>query len=237
MLKTSRRVEGQIITKKIVYGSHATMNNRRRPEDPATHKWTVYVRGLDNEDISHFIQSVEFVLHHSFEIASRVCDAPPYEVNEVGWGEFEIKIRISFPPEAAEPPLELSHTLKLHASSSQQSALGTGMRPTPLPPRKGSVVVEKFDEILFVEPTEPFYRMLTAGPPATSAPQPTSESGTGSTRAYRSLEATEVARLEEARVKLKAHIARLADKLEQAEESLAQYTGDPTCLTIAPVRT
>ena len=40
--------------------------------DPArTHKWTVFLRGCQNEDLSYFIKKVVFTLHNSFEKPKR----------------------------------------------------------------------------------------------------------------------------------------------------------------------
>lgn len=36
------------------------------PDSQHSHKWTVYLRGLENEDLSYFIEKVSFTLHHSF---------------------------------------------------------------------------------------------------------------------------------------------------------------------------
>lgn len=56
----------------IVYGSVATPI--KRPDSDHTHKWTVYVRGFHNEDLSTYIKKVIFRLHESFPIPSR-CTA------------------------------------------------------------------------------------------------------------------------------------------------------------------
>ena len=43
-----------------------------------------------------------------------VCDKPPFQVTETGWGEFAVQIRIQFITESAEKPLLFAHTIKLH---------------------------------------------------------------------------------------------------------------------------
>ena len=43
-----------------------------------------------------------------------VCDKPPYQVTETGWGEFTVQIRLQFVAESGEKPLTLSHAIKLH---------------------------------------------------------------------------------------------------------------------------
>jgi YEATS domain-containing protein 4 len=77
----------------IVYGSVAFYLGKKADEN-STHQWTLYLRGNNNEDLSYCIQKVIFQLHPSFAIPIRELTAPPYEVTERGWGEFEAQIRI-----------------------------------------------------------------------------------------------------------------------------------------------
>jgi hypothetical protein len=63
-------------------------------KEGATHRWTAYVRGLDNEDISHVVSRVQFTLHETFNNPQRVVAAPPFELTEEGWGEFEIIVTV-----------------------------------------------------------------------------------------------------------------------------------------------
>jgi YEATS domain-containing protein 4 len=81
--------------------------------DRFTHLFSVFLRGPNDEDLSVFISKVIFSLHPSFAIPIRgsldlffsfsispscwiELAAPPYEVTEMGWGEFEAGIRIYF---------------------------------------------------------------------------------------------------------------------------------------------
>jgi transcription initiation factor IIF auxiliary subunit len=82
------------------------------------------------------------------------CDAvveePPYEVTETGWGEFDVEIKIFF-VDPIEKPLVLQHTLRLFHPD---GAPLTVDRP---------VVSENYDELIFQDPTEQFYRRLISG--------------------------------------------------------------------------
>ena len=49
----------------ILYGNSATP--LVGSQDEHTHCWTLYVRGLNNEDISYYVDRVEFKLHESFQ--------------------------------------------------------------------------------------------------------------------------------------------------------------------------
>jgi hypothetical protein len=55
---------------KISYGSIAVLlPGKTRMGSPAdhTHRWTVFVRGAQNQDISYAVAKVVFTLHESFE--------------------------------------------------------------------------------------------------------------------------------------------------------------------------
>ena len=73
----------------------------------------MYLRGLENEDLSYFIHSVTFALHPSFAEPNRELFHAPYEVTETGWGEFVIGITIKFRAVSGLEPIVLQHTLKL----------------------------------------------------------------------------------------------------------------------------
>jgi YEATS domain-containing protein 4 len=94
----------------------------KRAEDQNSHRWVVYVRGVNGEDQSYFIKEVAFHLHPSFKnpIRSKRANKKykilavahyPFEVHESGWGEFEIMIKIIFKEDIK--PLEIFHHLKV----------------------------------------------------------------------------------------------------------------------------
>ncbi len=58
------------VVKEIVIGSVATPVPKPIKQ-VRTHNWTVYVRGVYNEDISYFVKKVVFVLHDSFPNPTR----------------------------------------------------------------------------------------------------------------------------------------------------------------------
>jgi transcription initiation factor IIF auxiliary subunit len=73
MALTERRVDGTTIACPFVYGSIAYWMGRKADEF-ATHKWTLYVRGPNMEDMSSFISKVVFTLHPSFSAPIRGID-------------------------------------------------------------------------------------------------------------------------------------------------------------------
>ena len=130
--------KNQIIIKPFIYGSVA-INLGKKSKEEATHKWCVYVRGVHNENISNFIKSVKFTLHDTFPNNIRIIDKWPFELYEMGWGEFDIKIQIQLIDETVKP-IDLVHSLKFY---NPPHTSGSSKKP---------VVSENYDEIIFVNP-------------------------------------------------------------------------------------
>ncbi|KAJ3327721.1 YEATS domain-containing protein 4 [Blyttiomyces sp. JEL0837] len=86
----------------------------------------------------------------------RVIDRPPFEVTETGWGEFEIMIKIQF-QDPSEKPVQLYHQLQLYPKEDNAASSG-------LPQPKKAVVSERYEEIVFNEPTEEMYEVFTKNP-------------------------------------------------------------------------
>ncbi|KAL6716809.1 NuA4 histone H4 acetyltransferase complex and the SWR1 complex subunit [Lecanora helva] len=157
------RIQGVQVYRPFVYGSIA------KPLDPTTrkptihadhtHTWTVYVRGLDNEDLSYWLKKVQFKLHETYPNSSRMVETPPFAVSETGWGEFEVQMKLYFVPEANEKAQTLWHHLKLHP-------FGEGAEGAR--ERREAVVSQCYEEVLFNEPVEGFFDILTSGPPPVS---------------------------------------------------------------------
>jgi len=139
----------EIISKSIVYGSLALWLGKKS-EQNLTHKWCVYVRGINNEDISYFVKEVVFTLHATFENNVRTISKWPYELYASGWGEFDIKITIHLLDESIKP-IEFIHFLKLYPPANQT------------PSTKKPIVSEFFDEIVFVNPKKHLRECLLAG--------------------------------------------------------------------------
>lgn len=59
------------IIKPFIVGTVAQLLPEDQKTEEKTHKWTVYLRGLQNEDLSYFISYVVFHLHYSFKDADR----------------------------------------------------------------------------------------------------------------------------------------------------------------------
>jgi YEATS domain-containing protein 4 len=120
----------------------------KKAQEYQTHRWTLYIRGPQDEDLSAFISKVSFTLHPSFAQPIRIVEKRPFQISESGWGEFEAGIRIYF-KDPTEEPVDLFHHLRLYPPSTQQQ-LNV----------KKPVVSEAYDEIVFVDPSRLFFQQL-----------------------------------------------------------------------------
>lgn len=136
-----------IYVKPIVYGNVSFWLGKKAT-DEITHKWCVYVRGNNNEDISSVVKEVSFTLHASFHNHVRMVTKPPFELYESGWGEFDIKIHI-YLHDTTLKPLEILHGLKLHPFLNHH--VQTTKRP---------VISEFYDEIIIVNPKPSFLQRI-----------------------------------------------------------------------------
>lgn len=140
------RVKGAVVEWPIVFGNNATWLGKKAT-DTATHRWCCYVRSADGRDLAAIVQKVVFNLHPSFPTPVITVEQAPFEINEVGWGEFEIRIELFF-LDPAEKPVELFHSLKLFGDNEKFS--------------KKPAVSEHFNEIVFNDPSEAFHKKLMA---------------------------------------------------------------------------
>ena len=173
-------VKGPQLTTYItsVFGSIA------KPIDPSnrpqginaehTHQWSVYVRGVDGADLSYWLKKVQFKLHETYTNSLRTIEAPPFEVTETGWGEFEVQIKLYFVPEANEKAQTLWHALKLHPYGPDAERMRE---------RREAVVSQSYEEIVFNEPAEPFYEILTSGAPLVPQQSARGKGGKGAKQA------------------------------------------------------
>lgn len=114
------------------------------------------MRGVNGEDISYWLKKVQFKLHDTYANSVRMIESPPFEVEETGWGEFEIAIKFYFVPESNEKPQTLWHALKLHPYGDDIE----GQKA-----RRDMVKSICYEEVLFNEPVEQFFNLLTGDIP------------------------------------------------------------------------
>ena len=95
--------------------------------------------------MSYFIKKVVFTLHPTFTQNIRTVEKYPFEIQEEGWGEFEIGIKIHF-VDSSEKPVELFHLLKFF--SDEKGNAQSSKKP---------IISEEYDEIVFSGPTVYFH--------------------------------------------------------------------------------
>ncbi|GAA6035365.1 hypothetical protein JCM8097_008835 [Rhodosporidiobolus ruineniae] len=203
---------------------------------------TQQIGGAD--DLSYMIKKVTFKLYETYKNPLRTIEQPPFEVTETGWGEFDIAIKIFFVPEANEKPLSFNHHLKLHPWPVDPILYH---QPTPAPPADGDPSSEQatpqplipapvlspvhswqYEEVVFTEPTEPFYATLLKHSP-TPLPRTNRHprllthalSAGGNIGEFSlSMEDDEAERLEKAKLKTLEQIAELRRSLEAHDVEL-----------------
>lgn len=152
MKQQSKRLDHTTCCVPIVYGSIAYYLGKKADEFQ-THEWTLYVRGPNYEDLSQCISKVIFQLHASFAQPFREITQPPFEVTERGWGEFEAQIRIVW-KDPDEKSTVIPHGIKLYPP-------GTPVTNTiPESSTQEPVVAEQYEEVVFTNPKESFFRQL-----------------------------------------------------------------------------
>jgi len=156
--ETATRLPNTTASLPIVYGSIAFYLGKKADE-LQTHEWTLFLRGPNKHEDhlnSLVISKVVFQLHPSFAQPIRELTEPPYEVTERGWGEFEAQIRIHW-KDPSEQTTIVNHTIKLYPQGSQP----TGKNDLVQQSTEEPVVAETYDEVVFTEPSESFFRSLT----------------------------------------------------------------------------
>ena len=113
-----------------------------------THKWICYLRGIDGENLSYLISKVVFHLHPSCGNPNREITAFPFEIQQMGWGEFEIQldVHLTLP---GYPIVNLVHQLKLHHTHTGSSQVS-----------KKPLCSEAYDEFVFPNPDTKLMQLL-----------------------------------------------------------------------------
>lgn len=161
-MSSVKRIKFVSISVPILYGNNAyrlkpEMRKENTPPDH-THEWTVFFKPvIKNIDLTPLIKKVTFKLHETYENSVRSVEKPPYQVTETGWGEFEIIIKVHFHAGLElginEKNFQIFHALKLHPFNAQRVVKESGEVHSVL-----------YDELVFQEPTEAVFEILTQKP-------------------------------------------------------------------------
>lgn len=95
---------------------HTSMLRMRTTPEGYTHDWEVFVRGVDNTDIHHYIEKVVFLLHDTFRNPKRVLKEPPFVVKESGYAGFIIPIEIYLKNKDEPKKFQIQYDLNLQQS-------------------------------------------------------------------------------------------------------------------------
>ncbi|KAG5933166.1 NuA4 histone H4 acetyltransferase complex and the SWR1 complex subunit [Claviceps sorghi] len=263
-----KRVKLTQVRRPFILGTTAIPFSETNPKPPGTpdnhtHSWEVFVRGLEDTDITYWVRRVQFKLHESIPNYVRMVEGEPgkpFTVRETGWGEFDITIKLYYVNDSGEKPQTLYHYLRLHPfgrTEEEKQAMVT---------KNGEVRSWSYEEQLFNEPYEAFYQILTAG----AVPKGWKPSGGGSGKGKgkgknrappplpapdsgevwertamipnhnrpgqpfsRETEAAEVRKLKEAQTKTEEMCKRLLTTLRAKEEQLAKLKVENQAMAVA----
>lgn len=199
------RVKGVTLVKPIVYGNVAKFFGKKREEDGHTHQWTVYVRPFVNEDLSTWIKKVHFKLHDSYPNQNRIVTKPPFEVQETGWGEFEVVIKIYF-QDPNERPITIYHILKLFETDPVNKTINV----------KKNLVSEFYDEIVFQDPSVMMQELLNKT--VLVSQQSLRHETNFDEKAEKTLSS-----IMNAKSKVRHEISDLKERLKNAQEMISKY--------------
>ncbi|EHK47996.1 uncharacterized protein TrAtP1_000706 [Trichoderma atroviride] len=160
-----KRVKLTQIRRPFVIGSTALPFSDSNPRPPGTpdnhtHSWQVFVRGMEDTDITYWLRRVQFKLHESIPNYVRMVEGEPgkpFVVNETGWGEFDITVKLYYVNDSGEKPQTLYHYLRLHPYGRTEE------EKLAMVATNGEVRAWSYEEQLFNEPYEAFYQILTTG--------------------------------------------------------------------------
>lgn len=161
-----KRNKGTQVVRPFIVGSTAVPFNETTHPKPAgvpdnhTHSWRIFVKGLEDTDITYWVRRIQFKLHESIPNHVRMVEGEsgkPFIVSDTGWGEFEVALKLYYINESGEKPQTFYHYLRLHPygrteEEKQQMMMGNG-----------EVRSWAYEEQLFNEPYDAFYRVLTSG--------------------------------------------------------------------------
>jgi len=101
-----------------VGNEHKSVQNRGQN----SHFWIVYVRDDDPQrSFLRMVERVEIRLHPTFHPSKVILRKAPFEIHRLGWGIFEIGIKIHFFPQLNMDPFELTHMLQFDRRDSYKS--------------------------------------------------------------------------------------------------------------------
>ncbi|OAA38079.1 yeats [Metarhizium rileyi] len=260
-----KRVKLTQVRRPFIVGSTAVPFSESNPKPPGTpdnhtHSWQVFVKGLEDTDITYWLRRVQFKLHESIPNYVRMIEGEqgkPFVVNETGWGEFDITIKLYYVNDSGEKPQTMYHYLRLHPfgrTEEEKQSMVTN---------NGEVRSWSYEEQLFNEPYDVFFQTLTSGAVPRGwkssggagkgkgknrAPPPLPAPDSGEVWEHtamipnhnrpgqpfsRETEAAEVRKLKEAQTKTEEMCSNILSELKVKEKLLAELKAENQAVTAA----
>ncbi|GBB84427.1 hypothetical protein RclHR1_01100019 [Rhizophagus clarus] len=95
------------VEKEIVVVTDQEISKHLKPTNGLPmRKWKVSIFAKDDmgeHGPLNYVERVEYTLHPTFEPPERVVRKPPFTLSEKGWGEFDMKITLSFTDKSIAP--------------------------------------------------------------------------------------------------------------------------------------
>lgn len=151
-------------------------------------------------------------LHVALANARAAIESPPFEVSESGWGEFEIQLKIFFVGESNEKAVTMFHYLKLHPYNGDEAELELARQ------QRRPVLSYQYDEVVFNEPTEAMYEILTS---KGTAKLPSRSRGARG-EFVEETEQVELDRIGEGQRLVQEQIKMIREKLKDREKQMAE---------------
>jgi len=112
------------------------------------------VRGIEGQPpITTWLKKVQFKIFHTYTTPTRIIEEPPFQVEETGWGGFNVEIKLFFIPEVNARQQDRQHYLQLEPYGTEaeiQKQIEAKL-----------VRAEYLEIIEFNEPTEALWDILT----------------------------------------------------------------------------
>jgi len=75
------------------------------------HKWTMYVKGENGDNLESCVDFVKFKLHPTFNPPTVKANQAPFELQRTGWGTFPVKVFIYWKAQFNAPTVKHDHHL------------------------------------------------------------------------------------------------------------------------------
>lgn len=85
-----------------------------------THEWVLFIR-LENENIEKYIEKIQISLHPTFYSPEITLIHAPFEIKRLGWGVFDIPIKIYWKEWVKQQPFETTHFLSFNGEGEKKT--------------------------------------------------------------------------------------------------------------------